>query len=157
MNLVGGTDILLSTALDSESIKSNIMPFYKGILDAWAKWTFEDLEEFSLARQFLYFNKNILKPNKQCLLPTNLSEKGIHFIGDLLDDNNQLITFTQAKSKYKLSWNDLIKFSSIRSCVQRILPPLLRLQQPILRDNLKTKLSTQTSKTVSSFALILPF
>ena len=128
---LGGSHVIDNTSLDINYLKQQKMiPFYKNLLISWSDWKREEINGKNVMNQQLFLNTHLRRPNGLAILYPALINKGIIYIKDIFDDNQQRILHAdEIRQRRNLSWNEFMQYVSIVQCIDNELKQKIALYQ----------------------------
>ena len=103
---------LLKCYTDPESISPDIPGFYLQILWSWFNLKKAPQNTLEIARQPLWFNKNI-QINNECLFKRKLYEKGLLYLSDLLTEAGKFLSHEDFNNRFNVNCSQMFLMSVI--------------------------------------------
>ena len=111
-NKYGADKILMMDQKGIEKVSSHFNKFWQDIFQNWGRLRQYSTENYSdILSQSIWFN-DMLKIDQNTVFYNKWCEAGVYFINDLLDENNEFLTFDRFKEKFGVETN-FLKFMGI--------------------------------------------
>ena len=102
--------------------------FWKQVMEEWYEISFDNpLDKDQVKEQIIWYNTNI-RINKKPIYRKEFSEAGLWRIKDILNKNNEIITFSQAQEKFKIK--DFVYFNGIVAPIPQQWKQILQRSEP---------------------------
>ena len=111
----GGNLIWYFHPVSLKKISNDFNPFWKRVIEIWADLNKDSYEDTDYLSRPLWYNPEI-KMNNEYFFWNNMSEAGVNFINDLVDEDGKFLTYNEFVNAYHVG----INFLNYASLIQAI-------------------------------------